>query len=141
MLFGRVTYELMAGYWPTATPPADDQRIIDAMNNTAKVVFSRTLRGVEWKNATLAKADPADEVARIKARPGRNIVIYGSGSIVAALAGRGLIDEYRIFVCPIILGSGKALFAGLAKGIKLRLAASRAFGSGVMALQYLPAGG
>jgi dihydrofolate reductase len=138
MLFGRVTYELMAGYWPTARPPADDQRIIDGMNNTAKVVFSRTLTRVEWSNSRLASGSPADIVAGLKARPGRNIVLYGSGSIVAALADRGLIDDYRIFVAPVILGSGKPQFAG-ARTNGLRLAETRTFASGLALLRYAPA--
>lgn len=141
MLFGRVTYELMAGYWPTATTATDDQRIIDAMNSSQKIVFSKTLSKVTWKNARLATKDIAEEVSDLKKSPGRDIVIYGSGSIVSALTRSGLIDEYRILVCPFILGSGIPHFDGVRERVSLKLVDSRKFSSGVVALDYLPVRG
>jgi dihydrofolate reductase len=136
ILFGRVTYELMAGYWPTAAAAAEDPVIIEAMNNLPKVVFSRTLEKVEWNNAKLAKGDMGEEVTALKHQPGRDIVIYGSGSIVSALAERGLIDEYLLFVNPIVLGEGKPLFKGLKERLHPELKKTQVFKNGVVLLDY-----
>jgi len=136
MLFGRVTYELMAGYWPTASPEADDPRIIEAMNSCPKVVFSRTLQSVDWSNTRLVNGDVAEEVEKLKAQPGKNMVIYGSGAIVSTLAAAGLIDEYRIFVAPILLGRGLPLFREIERRISLELLETRRFGSGLVLLRY-----
>ena len=138
MLFGRVTYELMAGYWPVAKPESDDPRIIRAMNESAKVVFSRTLDRVDWKNSRLVKGDAAEEVRKLKRQPGRSMVIYGSGALVSALAPEGLIDDYRIFVAPVVLGKGKSLFTGLDARLGLRLVETRAFRTGLVLLRYRP---
>ena len=138
ILFGRVTYELMAGYWPTAKPDADDPRIIEAMNKLPKIVFSRTLKLVSWNNTRLVKGDIAQEVARLKGQPGKDMVIYGSGSLVSALAPVGMIDEYRIFVAPVVLGSGKALFRDIAKRVPLKLLDTRKFAAGLILLRYEP---
>ena len=137
MLFGRVTYELMASYWPSAKPETDDPRIIDAMNDTRKVVFSKTLDKVTWKNSRLVRGDAAEETAKLKQQPGGDMVIYGSGEIVSALAKRGLIDDYRIFVAPIVLGRGKPLFNGLESSFRLKLLETRPFRSGLVALRYV----
>lgn len=139
MIFGRVTYELMAGYWPTASPPAEDQVIIDAMNNTRKVVFSRTLEKVGWRNSILVTGDMAQEVSKLKQQSGRDMVIYGSGSVVSALARAGLIDEYQFLVNPVVLGAGKPLFSGLRDLVKLELLEARTFQCGVALLRYQPA--
>ncbi len=140
VLFGRVTYELMASYWPTASPATEDPVIIDAMNNLPKIVFSKTLEKVEWNNAKLVKGNIADEVAALKQQPGKDIVIYGSGSIVSTLTQLGLIDEYLIFVNPIVLGSGKPLFKGLKDRLSLKLLKTRTFRNGIVLLYYQPAG-
>ncbi|MBI3579638.1 MAG: dihydrofolate reductase family protein [Ignavibacteriales bacterium] len=136
MLFGRVTYEHLASYWPTASPEQNHPSIIYAMNNTSKVVFSKTLQNVEWKNSRLAKRDIAEEASKLKQQPGKDIVIYGSGSIVSALAQKGLIDEYRIFIAPVVLGSGKPLFGGIDLGIHLKLVETKTFGAGLTLLRY-----
>jgi len=136
ILFGRVTYELMASYWPTAAAAAEDPAIIEAMNNLPKVVFSRTLEKVEWNNAKLAKGDMGEEVTALKRQPGRDIVIYGSGSIVSELAERGLIDEYLLFVNPIVLSEGKPLFKGLKERFHLELKKTKVFKNGVVLLDY-----
>lgn len=138
MLFGRVTYELMANYWPTAKPDTDDQRIIDAMNNYPKIVFSKTLKRVDWKNTRLVKEDAAEEVSKLKRQPGKDMVIYGSGTIVSALAQKGLIDDYRIFIAPIVLGNGKSLFDGVDSRIHLKLLDSKTFAAGLTVLHYQP---
>jgi dihydrofolate reductase len=138
IIFGRVTYELMAGYWPTANPATEDPVIIDAMNNVPKIVFSKTLEKVAWNNAKLAKGNIAEVVAALKQQPGKDVVIYGSGSIIATLTQLGLIDEYLIFVNPIVLGSGKPLFKGLKDRFDLKLQKTQLFKNGVVLLDYLP---
>ena len=138
ILFGRVTFQLMAGYWPTASAAEDDPRIIAAMNDLPKVVFSRTLGKVEWKNSRLVNGDPAGEVAKLKAQPGKHLVIYGSGGLVSELSQQGLIDDYRIFVAPLALGSGLPMFRGLSRRIGLRLVETKSFRTGMVLLRYEP---
>jgi len=136
ILFGRVTYELMASYWPTASPPTEDPVIIEAMNNLPKIVFSRTLEKVAWNNSRLVKDNIVQGVARLKQQPGKDMVIFGSGSIVSTFAQSGLIDDYRIFVNPVVLGNGKPLFKGLNERLKLKLLSSKTFQCGVVLLHY-----
>jgi dihydrofolate reductase len=138
ILFGRVTYQLMAGYWPKASAAEDDPKIIEAMNNLPKVVFSRTLEKVEWKNSRLVKTDAAEEVARLKQLSGKRLVIYGSGGLVSELSQRALIDDYRVFVAPLVLGGGVPMFRGVEQRIALRLAEVRSFRSGAVLLRYEP---
>ena len=138
MLFGRITYELMESYWPNAKPENDDPRIIEAMNNYPKVVVSKTLEKVEWKNSKLLKGNAAEEIVKLRQQPGKDIVIYGSGSIVAALVEKNLIDDYRIFVYPIILGSGKRMFRNYESRLNLKLVDSKIFKSGLVLLHYVP---
>jgi dihydrofolate reductase len=138
MLFGRVTYELMAGYWPTAGPDTDDPRIISAMNNSSKVVFSRTLTSVNWRNARLVKGDMLQEVATLKQQRGKDMVIFGSGKVTSTLAQEGLIDDYRFFVVPVVLGKGKPQFDNPDR-LQLRLVETKPFPNGVVLLRYQPA--
>ncbi len=136
ILFGRVTYELMAGYWPTASPPAEDQAIIDSMNTTAKIVFSRSLAKADWKNTEVVKEIDKDEILKMKQESRRNMVIYGSGSIVSALTRTDLINEYLLFVNPVVLGNGKPLFSGMQNKLDLKLLGTRTFPCGVVLLRY-----
>ncbi len=138
ILFGRVTYELMASYWPAATAATDNQMIIDAMNNLPKIVFSKTLEKAEWKNSRLVKENIAEEITKLKRQPGKDMVIYGSGSIVSALAQAGLIDEYRIFVNPVVLGSGKPFFKDITNRLALKLLNTKTFGNGLVLICYRP---
>lgn len=141
ILFGRVTYELMANYWPTASPPAEDPVIIDYMNNLPKIVFSRTLAKADWKNTKVVKEINKEEILKMKqSRHGRDkdMVIYGSGSIVSTLSQLGLIDEYRVFVNPVVLGSGKPLFIGVKNKLDLKLLGTRTFQCGVVLFRYQP---
>jgi len=136
ILFGRVTYELMAGYWPTASPPAEDPGIINFMNNSPKIVFSRSLAKPDWNNTHVVKEINQDEVRKMKQGSGRDMVIYGSGSIVSTLTRWGLIDEYLLFVNPVVLGSGKPMFIGMQNKVDLKLLGTRAFQCGVVLLRY-----
>lgn len=136
MLFGRVTYQLMESYWPIATEDKEDPRIIDAMNNFPKIVFSKTLADVSWKNSKLIEGNLVEEILKLKQQPGKDIVVYGSGSIVSILTQEGLIDDYRIFIVPVILGSGKSQFENLKKRKNLKLLDTRTFKSGLILLHY-----
>jgi dihydrofolate reductase len=134
ILFGRVTYKLMADYWPTVT--TEDPIITDYMNNSLKIVFSRTLEKADWNNTRLLREINAEQILDMKEQPGKDIVIYGSGSLVSTLAQSGLIDDYRIFVNPVVLGRGKHLFAGLKERLKLNLLRTKTFQCGVVLLHY-----
>lgn len=141
LLFGRVTYELMASYWPTEAAIKDDAVVADKMNTLNKVVFSRTLDKVgwdKWNNARLVKTNIAAEISKLKQQPGKDMVIFGSGTIVSTLGQAGLIDLYRIFVVPVILGKGKPQFTDIANPIKLKLADTKTFKTGVVFLSYEP---
>lgn len=136
LLFGRVTYELMASYWPSASPPTEDPIIIDKMNNLPKIVFSKTMERVEWKNTRLIKEITSEEILKMKKQPGKNMVIYGSGSIVSTFMNMGLIDEYHLFVNPVILGVGKPLFKSTKDRHNLELVNTKVFTNGVVLLDY-----
>jgi len=137
MLFGRITYELMESYWPNAKPENDDPRIIEAMNNYHKIVLSRSMEKVNWKNSILINGEASDEAAKLKQKPGKDIVIYGSGRVVKSLMGKNLIDDYRIFVYPIILGNGKRMFGKFDQRLNLKLVDTRKFKSGLVLLHYI----
>lgn len=140
LLFGRVTYQLMESYWPTAAPEAKDPKIIEAMNNLTKVVFSKTLKGVEWANSRFVKGDAAREVAKLRQQPGGDMMIFGSSGLISALAPANLIDDYRLFVVPIVLGNGKPMFEKIGDRLPLKLIETKRFGSGLVALWYQPNG-
>jgi len=109
ILLGRKTYELLVGYWPSASEPTDDPVITDRMNNLPKIVFSKTLESVAW-NARLVKENIAEEVRRLKQQPGKDMVIFGGADLASTIMQRNLIDEYQIIINPVVLGSGKPLF-------------------------------
>lgn len=138
LIFGRVTYQGMASYWPMPDATTNDPIIAEKMNQKSKIVFSKTLDKVEWQNTKLIKGDIGQEISRLKQQPGQDMVIFGSGSIVAALTQLGLIDEYRIFVNPVILGGGTSLFKGVKDRFSLKLLETRAFRSGNVLLRYQP---
>jgi dihydrofolate reductase len=136
LLFGRVTYDLMASFWPTPLAARSNPLVVERMNALRKFVFSTTLDKVSWNNTTLLKGELATEVRKLKQQPGPNIVIMGSGSIVAQLADAGLIDEYQIVLNPLVVGSGRTLFEGVKRKLPMKLARSRAFGNGNVVLFY-----
>jgi dihydrofolate reductase len=138
LVFGRVTYELMAGFWPTPFAIENMPVVAEGMNNMPKVVFSRTLDHVSWNNTTLVKGDLAAEIRRMKQEPGEGMAILGSGSIVSQLAQEGLIDEYQIVVNPVVLGAGRTMFDGVKEKLSLKLTKTRAFGNGNVLLRYEP---
>jgi dihydrofolate reductase len=138
-VFGRVTYEIFAAYWPTAAPydegdelsPAEgkeDPRIIRALNESTKLVFSRTLEGSDWHNTRVVREGLEDEVRSLKRQPGKGINIQGSASIVQALGRADLVDEYRLYLHPVLLGAaGRQDF---------ELADLKRYANGVVAMTY-----
>jgi dihydrofolate reductase len=139
LLCGRVTYQLFEGHWPKvgADPnaPKEARIIADEMDQLTKVVFSRTLKEVTWKNTRLVHDDVVGEARKLKQGPGAGIMIFGSGTIVQQLADQALIDEYLLTVTPVILGSGKPLFKDVSK-LNLELSEARGFKSGNVLLHY-----
>ena len=137
LMFGRVTYEMMADYWPKATSPPESQEIIAAMNNLPKIVFSGTLEKTGWNNTRLINSITPEQIREIKNQPGKDIVIFGSGRIVSALTDLGLVDEYHILLNPVILGDGKTMFQQITnRTARLKLMVSKPLSSGVVILIY-----
>lgn len=142
-IMGRQTYLDMGAYWPKATNSADrsEAEIAAIMNDRPKVVFSRTLETADWPQARIARGDTAEEIARLKAEPGGEIVAHGGAAFVKSLARLEVVDEYRLYMMPFAAGSGTSLFGDLEHGQALRLVSSTAFPSGVIELVYQRAGG
>ena len=138
LLFGRLTYELMAAFWPSPRALRDDPVTAKWMNALNKVVFSHSLNSIGWQNSRLAKTDAVAEVTRMKAMPGKGLAIFGSSDLSLPLAAAGLIDEYRLFINPVVLGSGKRLFSGLQGRLELKLDNTKLFKSGLVGLFYSP---
>jgi dihydrofolate reductase len=138
LVFGRVTYELMAGFWPTPFAIENMPEIAKAMNSMAKIVFSRTLEQASWNNTTLVKGDLAAEIRKMKQKSEEGMTILGSGSIVSQLAPEELIDEYQIVVNPIVLGEGRTMFEGIKEKLSLKRTKTRAFRNGNVLLCYEP---
>jgi dihydrofolate reductase len=136
LLFGRITYELMASFWPTPFAADSMPVVAKQMNDLSKVVFSRTLDKASWNNTKLVKGDLADEIRKMKKESGKDMVILGSGNIVSQLAQHGLIDEYQIVVNPIALGKGRTMFDGIKERVPLKLTKTRTFGNGNVLLCY-----
>ncbi|MCB0197369.1 MAG: dihydrofolate reductase family protein [Anaerolineae bacterium] len=140
ILFGRITYQLME-YWLTVVENPTGNKAVDefavTIDTISKVVFSRTLKDVDWKTARIAKRDIKEEVLDLKQQPGREILV-GSPSLIVALTQLDLIDEYQLVVQPIILGSGLTLFKDIKDKVDLTLLKTKSFGCGAIALYYEP---
>ena len=137
LLMGRITYEMMASYWPTPQAAQNDPAVAKRMNRLPKVVVSRTLSRPAWSNTTLLKGDLPAEVRKLK-QSGKDLAILGSGSIVAQLTKEGMIDEYQVVMNPVVLGQGRTLFEGIAGPLTLSLTKTRSFGNGNVFLCYQP---
>lgn len=137
LLFGRTTYEMMQSYWPTPAALEADPAMAEVMDNSPKIVFSKTLKSVEesptWKNVTLRRDIDRDEIVELKKKS--DVTILGSGTIVRQLTNLGLIDEYHLIVVPVVLGSGKSLFEDVRK-TTLKLVDSRKFANGLVVQIY-----
>lgn len=138
LVFGRVTYQMMASYWPSPMAIKNDPVVAERMSVLPKVVFSRTLNDASWRNTTLVKNDMAGAIRRMKKEPGEGMVILGSGSIVAQLTQERLIDEYQIIVIPVVLGGGRTMFEGVKDKPRFKLTGSRTFRNGNAMLCYQP---
>jgi len=136
LLFGRVTYDMMAAFWPSPAALKSAPAVAEGMNRMQKVVFSRTMKKAAWQNTTLVKDDIAGAVRKMKAEPGPGMVILGSASIVSQLTQAGLIDEYQMVMNPVVLGAGKTMFAGLKDKVGLKLSSARPFKNGNVVLTY-----
>jgi dihydrofolate reductase len=140
-IFGRVTYQLMADYWPTVTAARDDPFVAEIMNNYPKIVYSRTLNEApwgKWNNARLVKELKPDEVRAWKEQPGKNIAIFGSSNLSLSFLHHGLIDEIHVLVNPQFLGGGHPLLEGLNHRLPMRLLDVHRFNSGNVELIYEP---
>lgn len=147
MLFGRVSYEMLAAYWPTAGTTADEapggftseERQIafaERMNTLPKIVYSRALGDPSWGPATVVREVRAEEVTAMKREPGKDLVLFAGATLASAFADLDLIDEYRLMVHPIVLGRGLPLFEGMASERPLTLVRAATFGSGVVLLHH-----
>jgi dihydrofolate reductase len=142
LLYGRVTYQMMESYWPRVVENPTGKKSTDefaaAIDNIPKIVFSRTLKNVTWKNTELRNELIKEEIIKLKQQEGKNI-LAGSPGIIAALAQLDLVDEYQLSVQPIILGSGLILFKNITDRIDLTLLKTKTFGCGAIVLYYEPA--
>ncbi len=137
LLLGRKTFEDMRGYWPHQTDDATG--ITDHLNEVSKYVMSSSLQDPEWENTTVLRGSLEDEVGGLKAAPGNDIGITGSITVVRDLISAGLVDEYRLFVYPVVLGRGERLVADATEVPTLRLLEATPFRSGIVLLSYRPA--
>jgi dihydrofolate reductase len=139
LLFGRVTYEYMAQFWPSPEALETDPVTARRMNSVPKLVFSSTLNEATWENSQLVTTDPVAKIDELKRRPGEgDLALFGSPTLTANLLRTGVVDEVRVMVNPILLGDGVSLFAALADRVKLRLARTITFRNGNVLLCYTP---
>lgn len=140
IILGRITYCAMARYWPMQAKnmscAREDIAFADMMNTYTKIVFSKTLQQSEWHNTKLVKGSIAEEIASLKQQPGKDMIIYGSVKLVAALMQLHLIDEYQLWIHPVVLGKGKPLFRQLKDKLNMRLISTTKFRSGVVMMSY-----
>jgi dihydrofolate reductase len=136
LLFGRVTYEMMAGFWPRPEAIAADPAVAGLMNRLPKLVFSRTLAKAEWNNTRLVKDHVGEEILKLKQQPGRDLALFGSANLLATLMRLNLVDEHRLMVNPVVLGSGQPLFRRSSDRLKLKLVNYRTFKNGNVLLCY-----
>lgn len=138
MLLGRVTYTMFAGYWPNVTS-GEDEPFAEKLNALQKIVFSKTLDRAPWgkfEEGTVVRTNPAEEVAKLKQQPGKDMIVWGSLSIAHALIDAKLVDEYRFVVCPLVLGSGRPMFRQ-SRPLDLKLVSATSYDRGSVQLVYV----
>lgn len=142
IIFGKTTYELFESYWPHALKDPqtsdDDRKVAQIIEDMWKLVFSKSLKEVTWKNSKLYHDIDVEEIKKWKEMDGKDIAIFGSGTIVQQFTNLGLIDEYRLMVNPVILGKGKPMFANMKEKLELKLINERKFKNGNVLLTYVP---
>ncbi len=136
LVFGRLTFQLMAGFWPTEAAIKNDPIVAGQMNSLPKVVFSRTMERAEWNNTRLIRDNAESEIAKLKQQPGRDIGLLGSFNLAKSLIDHDLIDEFRLLLNPVVIGDGVSSFKGIDRKIRLRLLRSKTFRSGNVLLVY-----
>lgn len=136
IVMGRRTFEMMADYWPTQEAYREDPVVAGFMNDLPKVVASRTLSSHPWGPTTFVADDVAGHLAALRSRPGKDVAIFGSSTLVAHLLPTGVVDELRVLVAPVVLGAGRSLFAGTTGPVPLRRTAVREFEDGNVLLTY-----
>ena len=141
LIYGRITYQLMEGYWPTVVKNPTGNKPMDGfavlIDNISKIVFSRTLQHVDWKNTELKKEIIKEEILELKEQTGKNIVV-GSPGLIVAFTQLDLIDEYQLGLQPTVIGSGLSLFKNIRERIDLKLLKTKTFGCGALMLYYEP---
>jgi len=134
LVFGRVTYEGMAAYWPKAKE--ENAEIAELMNKIPKLVFSKTLKAVEWNNSTLIKENASAEITKLKAQGDRDMYVFGSANLSETFINNNLFDEYRIGIAPVILGSGRPLFSQGISSQNLSLVSAQQLSTGGVVLKF-----
>jgi len=139
-LLGRITYEMLAGYWPTVKDRDNKEiEIADKLNGAPKYVVSSNLKSGKWNNSTIIKSNVVAEISKLKQQPGQDVLVFGSATLVQSLMAADLVDEYRFLVHPIVMGRGKRPFEDGSATTKLKLVKTRTFSLGVTGLCYQPA--
>ena len=136
LIFGRLTYELMANYWPTENARRDDPTVAEFINRLPKIVFSTSLKYADWNNTSIIQKNAARELSKLKQQSGKDIAIFGSANLALTFIENQLIDEFRIFINPVALGSGRTLFDGIKTKLNFELINLRTFKSGLVLLTY-----
>jgi dihydrofolate reductase len=137
-LFGRVTYDMMASFWPTPMGKSANPVFAEALNDAHKMVFSTTLKKADWQNTEVVGEISKEKIIKLKQLSGKNMMIFGSGSLVEQLTKLELIDEYQLMMNPVVLGKGIPLFKNISDRINLNLVQTRTFKSGLVLLRYQP---
>lgn len=139
-VYGRTTYRMMESYWPTVLDDPDasrhDKEHAQWVQDVKKIVISGTMDKAEWNNTMVIKDNIAEEIKALKEQPGKNLVIFGSPGAAKTLLELGLVDEFLLTICPVVLGGGKSAFDGVVEKTKLKLLSSRTFNSGILATRY-----
>jgi dihydrofolate reductase len=138
LMFGRLTYEMMAGFWPTEMGRQMNPTVAEGMTNAEKIVFSKTLTAGSWKNTRVLNGNLAAEVATLK-KGSKDIAVLGSGSVLSQLAEANLVDRYQVMLDPVAIGAGVSIFSGMNRQLNLKLVETKTFKSGVILLNYEPA--
>ncbi|NUP05367.1 MAG: dihydrofolate reductase [Polyangiaceae bacterium] len=139
LVFGRVTYEFMASFWPTPMAAEVMPAVAKGMNQADKIVFSRTLKKADWRGATVVSDDAVDAMKRLKQTSGKDLTLLGSGSLLRQFAEHRLIDELQLMVDPLILGRGRSVFEGVSHRLDLKRVKTRNFDNGCVLIVYRPA--
>ena len=136
LLFGRITYDMMAAFWPTPAAAQQMPEVAAGMNRLPKFVCSRSMKKSSWQNTTVLSGDLVAEVQKLKGQPGGDITVLGSGTIVAQLTQAGLVDAYQLVVVPVVLGAGRTMFEGVTVRPSLKPTKTRTFGNGNVVWWY-----